>query len=291
MEALVIRPLGRFDLRQSTAFGFGQREAAITSDLMRLAFVLDGYERQVGVAVRQRDDGSLLLDVAGEASPDQVRAQVARVLSVDVDATGYDELGERHPLVGAAQRARPGLRPPLFHSAYEAAAWAVLSARRPARQMAQLRDRLAAAFGAEPDVAGVRVPAFPTPRQLLGVAAFPALSADKVERLHGVARAALDGGLDTDALRRLPPEDALATLRELDGIGPFYAELILVRALGHTDVLPTREPRLLEVVGRLSSAGRPLTPHELADVAEGWRPWRTWVCVALRAAGPELVAA
>ena len=40
-----------------------------------------------------------------------------------------------------------------------------------------------------------------------------------VRRLHGLAEAALDGRLETSALRELPEADALARLQELPGIG------------------------------------------------------------------------
>jgi DNA-3-methyladenine glycosylase II len=291
-----ITPVGRFDLKQSLTFGFGQREAATDiaqAPTMSLGFVLDGYDDQVGVVVSQQPSGALTVDIAGARleSRDAARGQVARVLSIDVDATGWDALGERDELVGALQRARPGLRPPLFYSAYEALAWAVLSARRPRQQMAKLRADLSAVHGATMDVAGQQILVLPTPRQLLSVLSFPGLSAEKIERLHGVARAALDGRLDTAELRSLPTDEAAARLRTLDGIGPFYAELVIVRALGHTDVLPSAEPQLLALAGELAGAGRALTPAELdAYGREHWTPWRTWACVAVRAAGPALLA-
>jgi DNA-3-methyladenine glycosylase II len=288
MRGMEITPIGRFDLTQSINFGFGQRTAEADATLMRLGFVLDGYDTQVGVAVAQLASGRLRLEVAGTDHLDAVRSQVARVLSVDVDATGWDELGARDELIGALQRARPGLRPPLFYSAYEALAWAVLSARRPRRQMARLRDELSTVHGATFDVGGQPVAVLPTPRQLLAVEAFPGLSPEKVDRLHGVARAALEGSLDTAELRSLPVDEATARLRQLAGIGPFYAELVIVRALGHTDVLPSTEPLLLGLSGELVGAGRPLAPAELSGYAERWTPWRTWACVAVRAAGPML---
>jgi DNA-3-methyladenine glycosylase II len=206
------------------------------------------------------------------------------VLSVDVDGSGYDALGVRDELVGLLQRARPGLRPPLFHSAYEAACWAVLSARRPAAQMARVRDRLARAHGRVLTVAGAEVPAFPAPAQLLAVREFPGLLPEKVSRLHVLAEAALAGELDTDALRGQDPPEAAARLQRLPGIGPFYAELVTVRALGHTDVLPTAEVGAAEIAGALLD--RRLDAAGLAALAGAWSPWRTWVCVALRAAGP-----
>ena len=294
MTGTQLTPRGRFDLGQSITFGFGQRDAAELPDPtgpMRLGFVLDGYDEQVGVAVSQLSSGSLALDVTGGSDLAAVQRQVARVLSVDVDSTGWDRLGVDDPLIGALQRARPGLRPPLFYSAYEALAWAVLSARRPRQQMSRVRRDLSAAHGTTFEVAGRPVPVLPTPRQLLDVPEFPGLTLEKVERLHGVARAALEGRLDTDELRSLPVDEATARLRTLAGIGPFYAELAIVRALGHTDVAPSTEPQLLALAGELLGTGRPTTAAELHERAEHWRPWRTWACIAIRAAGPIVLEA
>jgi DNA-3-methyladenine glycosylase II len=283
---------GRFDLRQSIGFGFGQRAAGSDEHgkpaVMRLAFVLDGYRQQVGASVEQLSSSWLRVEPVGDGDATAVLAQVARVLSLDVDARGWDELGTLDPLIGRLQAARPGLRPPLFYSAYEALVWAVLSARRPATQMAQVRERLAARHGATLQVAGQASHVVPTPEQLLAVDAFPGLSAEKIRRLHGVAAAALEGRLDTATLRALDPSVAAAHVRGLDGIGPFYSELVVIRALGHTDVLPNNEPRLLDTVGALLGTGRPLTPDELALAAAGWTPWRTWAAVAARAGAAQL---
>src|SRR4051794_31720795 len=88
---------GRFDLEQSIGFGFGGREPGGGS-VMRLAFCLDGYTEQVAAAVTQPSAQVLHVEVLGEAEPRRVADHVARVLSVDVDATGYDALGARDPV-------------------------------------------------------------------------------------------------------------------------------------------------------------------------------------------------
>jgi DNA-3-methyladenine glycosylase II len=278
---------GSFDLRQTVGFGFGQRSAASAGPL-RMAFCVDGLEEQVGTVVSSPSAGVVRIVVEGGAAPDRIVSQVGRILSVDVDGTGYDALGRTDELVGRLQRARPGLRPPLFHSAYEALCWAVLSARRPAAQMAELRTRLSRAHGRVFQLDGVEVVAFPTPDQLLAVAEFPGLPEVKVRRLHAVAEVARDGRLDTDALRGLDPLVAAAELQQLPGIGPFYSELVTVRALGHTDLMPAAEVGAAEIAGRL--VGRDLDAVGLAELARSWSPWRTWVCVALRAAGPAALA-
>jgi DNA-3-methyladenine glycosylase II len=44
--------------------------------------------------------------------------QIARILSVDVDVTGWLAAGQADPVLGRLQAEYPGLRPVLFHSPY-----------------------------------------------------------------------------------------------------------------------------------------------------------------------------
>jgi DNA-3-methyladenine glycosylase II len=293
-----LQPRGAFSLRESALFGFGQRmrpagvgaQAPEFDGVMRLAFCVDGdYEQQAGVELRQ-DGAGVHGTVHGGADPAAVERQVARVLSLDHDATGYDRLGDRDPVIARAQAAAPGLRPPLFHSPYEAAVWAVLSARRPGWQMDRVRTALGRAHGRVFDLAGVELPALPTPSALLRLTGFDGIEAPRLERIQGVARAAADGLLDAGTLGAMDPDDALAAVQRIKGIGPFYAQLIVVRATGVTDVLPTGEPRVLETAGRLYGDGTPLDLETFTGIAEAWRPWRTWCSVLLRSAGSRVPA-
>jgi len=154
--------------------------------------------------------------------------------------------------------------------------------------MKQVRQRLSEGHGATFTVAGQTLAAFPTPAQLLAVSEFPGIPSVKIERLHGVARAALDGWLDTDALRVLDPETALADLQRIGGIGPFYANLIFVRATGVTDNLPADELRVRELAAQLYDLPAVPSVAEFATLAEKWAPWRTWIVVLIRAAAGRL---
>ncbi len=282
-----IEPSGPFSLQESATFGFGQREAAAYDGVMRLAFCVDGYRDQVGVAVRQ-DDNGVHAWVQGHFDLGRVRSQVARVLSLDHNGQEFEEVGRRDPVVGRLQAVAPGLRPPLFYSPYEAAAWAVLSARRPAAQMAELRRRLSEAHGRSFQVADEPLWAFPTPEQMLAVDSFPGLPEVKLRRLHGIASAALEGRLDAGLLRAMAMDEAMTELRRLDGIGPFYSALVMVRATGLADVLPTEEPKFKALVGDLYGLAAPPDIEQLTAIAEPWRPFRTWVAVLVRAAAHRL---
>ena len=288
-ETFTIVPRGPFSLAEAIGFGFGQRDAT-GDDVMRLAFCLDGYQHQAGVEVRQDAAGVHgTVHGPGGTDLDVVRQQVARVLSLDYDAAGFLRAGERDPVLGSIQKAAPGLRPPLFYSPYEAAAWAVLSVRRPPKLMMAVRERLGRAHGAVFDLAGQQLAALPTPDQMLRLESFPGIALDRMQRLHGVARAAQEGRLDAGHLLALGPEEAMVRLREIPGIGPFYSALIVIRGTGFADVLPVGEPKLLTLVERLYNRPGPVSDEELRALAEAWKPFRTWAGVLIRAAAQRVL--
>jgi DNA-3-methyladenine glycosylase II len=282
---------GPFSLRAAAGFGFGPDEGRPPPfDLaMRLAFPVDGGSGYAGVVARQpAEDGPVELEIQlhGEATADLVTRQVARILSLDHDGDAFLALGERDPVLGRLQRAHPGQRPVLFHSPYEAAAWSVISARRPSAQAAVTRRRIAAELGAEFTLAGQPIAAFPQPDALLGIEAGPGLPEEKVARLHGIARAALDGDLDVGRLHELGPDRAYDEVQRLRGIGPFYAGLIVLRAAGFADaMLRVPEAKGLAHAQRYYGFDHTPTQAEFAGLAERWRPFRTWAIVLIRVAG------
>jgi DNA-3-methyladenine glycosylase II len=210
------------------------------------------------------------------------RAQVERILSLDVDGSGFPAVGERDPVVGRLQKRYPGLRPIGFWSPYEAAAWTIIGHRIRIRQAAAIKARMAAQLG-EPVTFGERViHAFPSPARLASLDSFPGLIGRKPEWLRSVAIAALDGQLDAARLRGLPRETALKELKKLPGIGDFSSGLILLRGACDPDAVAYHEPRLALAVRDAYGLHGPATPEQLTEISDAWRPYRTWVTVLLR---------
>ena len=154
--------------------------------------------------------------------------------------------------------------------------------------MAEVRRCLSEAHGRTFEVGGQRLAALPTPEQLLEVHRFPDISEVKLRRLHGVAVAATEGRLDAARLCAGGLEAGIVDLRKLEGIGPFFAALIMTRGSGLADVLPTEEPKLKALVATLYGLAAPPGVEELVAIAEAWRPLRTWAEVLIRAAGNRL---
>ncbi|WP_028655927.1 DNA-3-methyladenine glycosylase 2 family protein [Nocardioides sp. J54] len=197
-------------------------------------------------------------------------ARMRALLDADADPVAIDAHLGADPALAPLVAARPGLRVPGHVDGGEVAVRAVLG-----QQVTVVAARTAAARL----VAGHGRPVTTTVDGLTHL--FPAAAAvaaldpsslrmprARGRALTGLAAALADGDLVLD---RGPDRGELREqLLALPGIGPWTADYIALRALGHPDVwLPT------DVGVRNALAGRPP-----AD-PERWRPWRSYALLHL----------
>ena len=274
---ITLHPRGPFSLTAAATFAedFPGTRADGPPKALRYAWAVDGDWRTVQVTVRQDDDA--IHAELGDQPPAKLARQAARdlqqILSLDVDGTDFAALGERDDVVKALQRRFPGLRPVLFYTPYEAAAWTIIGQRIRMTQAAMLKERLSDELGTSG--------AFPAPALLAQLSApQPGLTDRKVGQLRTLATAAQDGALTRERLRAMTHDDGLKHLQQLPGIGPFSAELILIRGAGHPDALPDHDTRLDDAI---HSAYRTSDDSAIHRITESWRPYRAWVALLLRA--------
>ena len=287
LARFTLEPLGPFSLREAAHFWGGFTPAAhagfTEKDHLHMAFPIEAGWALVGVCVREQN-GSITADVYAETPVDleRVRQQTARILSLDIDGRAFPEVGVRDPVIGALQRQHPGLRPVCFYSPYEAATWAIISHRIHMQQASAVKARLADALGETVSIHGESMQAFPGPQRLLELQEFRGLFGAKPANLRAIALAALNGDLDAAYLRSLPDDQALASLRQLPGIGVFGAQLILLRGAGHPDYLTLAEPRVRHAVTLAYGLDHEATDADLERISEAWRPYRMWTSFLLR---------
>lgn len=214
---------------------------------------------------------SLALDDVADVQAAVQRTR--RLLDLDCDpATVRDHLGA-DPLLAPLVAARPGLRAPGHPDGTELLVRAVLGqqvsvagARTLARRIVEQHgEPLAEAVGgvshlfpAAATIAGLSPQDFAMPRSR---------GAALIEACAHVAdgRIVLDAGSD-----RAETVDAL---QRLQGIGPWTAGYVAMRALGDPDVfLPTD----LGVRHALAALGADTSARAVAVQAERWRPWRSY---------------
>jgi AraC family transcriptional regulator, regulatory protein of adaptative response / DNA-3-methyladenine glycosylase II len=196
-------------------------------------------------------------------------AACRRLLDLDADPRSVDTALGTDQLLAPLVRTTPGRRAPGHVDAHELAFRAVLgqqvslaAARRLAAELAGLcGDRLSSPAGSVTHV-------FPT--------AAAVADAD-LERIGmpGSRRATLRALADALAGGRIAlgpgadPVEAERRLLELRGVGPWTAAYVRMRGLGDPDVLLVTD---LGIRHALAALGVPRP----ADVADRWRPWRSY---------------
>lgn len=274
-------PKGPFSLAAANErFGGWVEQQAGELPAVAMAFAVEGSWLPAAVIVRQSADGEVHGDVRSPGPADPAWRQALAVLSLDVDGTGFPAVGEADPVIGGLQARYPGLRPVLFHSPYEAAASFVIGHRISIAQGRAIRRRIATELGAAIDTPAGMVHAFPPPSDLLRFEALPGVPMAKIDRLHGVAQAALDGVLDRERLRALPEAEALAALRRIPGIGPFFAQGILTRGAGLVDAV-TDDEVSKQALQRAYELPGPPTAKNVTEITDRWSPFRMWGLVLL----------
>ncbi|MFN2568529.1 MAG: DNA-3-methyladenine glycosylase [Candidatus Dormibacteria bacterium] len=274
-------PRGPFDLATENEYFGGWPPLPADDRAVAMAFPVEGWERSAAVILRQFSDGEVSGEVHGAAGhAERAWNQALAILSLDVDGTGFAEVGRRDPIIGRAQQAFRAVRPVLFHSPYEAAAGLILGHRISIRQARATREIMAQLLGDEVTVGAHTMHAFPKPQILEEMTSFPSVSQEKVQRLNGIGHAARQGMLDRGRLRAMPVEQALAELRTLEGVGPFTAQGVLFRGAGLVDDITDDETTAEAVQLAYGLHTRP-THDEVLGMAENWRPFRTWCLVLL----------
>jgi DNA-3-methyladenine glycosylase II len=282
-----IEPLGRFSLAaaQDFAGGFAAGIGAHgTATGLLMTFPVEGWRDSAAVDVWQSADGRIHGEAHGSDDLETVRRQAARSLSLDHDGRGWADVGERDPVLGALQAQYDWLRPVCFYSAYEAATSFVIGQRISMRQARAIKDRLAESYGDPIEIGDQTVRPFPRPQRLLDVPSVTGLAQVKVERLHDLAQAAIDGILDTERLRLLPETEALAQLQALPGVGPWTASAILLRGCGVADAVPTVDDISRNAVAAIYGLPEPPDDATWTTISDVWRPYRMWATVLLHMA-------
>lgn len=283
---IIPRPDG-FDLPETIALitRFWAISARGDAGGLDLAFALDDSWDPVGVHLSQHG-AELRVDILANpehAGDDEIRRHLERILGLKLEIERFSEIGERDQVVGQLQRENPMARPVSFSTAWEAAVWSILSQRTRRMQAVAIKRRLSEAHGhAVVCPNGSVIHGFPGPQAIRGLTEIQGISLQRVEWLRGLADAALQGALDCTQLAGLSQSDGSAALRAIPGIGPFSAELILARGAGNPDIFPMHEPILHGMMSRLYGVDDAARHKE---IAESWRPYRSWVSFLLRIGG------
>jgi AraC family transcriptional regulator of adaptative response / DNA-3-methyladenine glycosylase II len=207
----------------------------------------------------------------------RVATGVRRVFDLDADPATIARVLSADPLLRGAVRARPGLRVPGAWQPWEIAMRAIVGQQVSVQAATTIVGRIVERAGeavATPFDRLTRI--FPAPAEVVaadlsGIGMPGARVATLVRFAEGLA----DGRIRLDAAA--PLEETVRALCAIQGIGPWTAEYIALRALGEPDAFPAGDLGLRKAIGN----GTPAPEKEVAAAAEAWRPWRGYAAMYL----------
>ncbi len=179
--------------------------------------------------------------------------------------------------LGLLAAPNPGLRVPGTFDGFELAVRAVLGQQITVKSATTLAARLAQRFGTPLADAPVGLTLlFPSAEAIAACAprdiAALGIIAQRARALVQLARAVAAGTLPLHAGADVAT--TVAALREIDGIGPWTAQYIAMRALRWPDAFPSGDIAVMKAL-------RASSPAAALAAAEAWRPWRSYAVMHL----------
>jgi DNA-3-methyladenine glycosylase II len=289
-----VRPPWPFRLtRRSGMDGLSPVRRGVLHRLLHECDDAQGHEQPIHLRVAQLSSGVVLIGArAADRGPaERAITRMRRALGVDLDLRAFHDEYSRDPLIGAAVRANPALRPPGRPDPFEALAWAVTEQLIEYERAAAIQRRMVAALGRRDSAVGLRNS--PSATVLAGTA--PArlesfdLSAGRAIALVKVAREVASGRVEVGALDPGVQEAGWRRLRATPGIGSWTVEILALTGQGRLDQIPAGDLGLIKLVGRLLSGGDPWARAEEQQVRDFFARFGRWkglaASYALRAVG------
>ena len=176
-------------------------------------------------------------------------------------------------------RACPGLRVPGAFNGFELGLRAILGQQITVKAATTVACRFAAAFGER-----IATPFQELDRLTPSPARIARASVDDIARLGivsararsiiALAQAQVSGELSLESGAHHNPDEMIARLAELPGIGQWTAHYIAMRALHWPDAFPKED-----IVVRNNLGG--VTAKEAEEISQAWRPWRSYAVLHL----------
>jgi DNA-3-methyladenine glycosylase II len=221
-------------------------------------------------------DETVTLTLAAEA--------VSRWWRVEQDPSELDDIAVRDPIFGALLARLHGARAPLMPSPFECLVWAILGQQITLAFAYKMKRALVERYGASLEYEGQTYWLFPEAGRL--AEADPAdlreiqFSRQKSDYVRSLAALVAEDRIPWEQLAAAPADEAISGLTALRGVGRWTAEYVLMRGLGHPDVIPAADVGLQTAIARAYDLGRKATEQLIRALAVEWKPRRSHAAFA-----------
>ncbi len=211
---------------------------------------------------------------------DQVESKVNALLNLQLDLRPFYRIASRNdPVLTQLVLKLKGLKSPRTETVFEALVDSIIEQQISLDVARVLQLRLIKRFGERVKIDNAIYYAFPQPASLSKATIEEmrnlGLSIRKAEYIRDSAKAVVEGRIDLESFRgRSSPEDIIEELTNLRGIGPWTAELVMIRGMGRFDAIPADDVGIKRTISRFYFDGKATSASQVRSLASKWGKWR-----------------
>jgi DNA-3-methyladenine glycosylase II len=201
------------------------------------------------------------------------------VFNLDFDINSFYHDVENDMTMRQIAKQLYGLKNPTTPTVFESLVDSIVEQQISIKVAITIEHRLAKKFGGHIDIDGKTYFAFPTPQNIaaanINEIQQVGLSMRKAEYILNAAKLIAESKLDLEQLKCNPnPEQIIAELDEIRGIGIWTAELTMLRGMQRLDAFPADDFGIRRVISRYYCGGKPIKTAEARKIAEAWGRWK-----------------
>ncbi len=201
------------------------------------------------------------------------------IFNLDFDLQSFYEDVKNDQTMQQITRQLYGLKNPTTPTVFEALADSIVEQQISIKVAQIIEVKLAKKFGETLTLNGDTYYAYPTPQSMACASIEEirncGLSQRKAEYIREAAKLIAEGKLDLEHLKNNKiPEQIIAELDEIRGIGVWTAELTMLRGMQKLDALPADDFGIRRVISRYYCGGKPIKSAEAREIAKSWGKWK-----------------
>lgn len=201
------------------------------------------------------------------------------IFNLDFNLTSFYRDVENDPAMHQITQQLYGLKNPTTPAVFESLVDSIVEQQISIKVARTIEERLAKKFGDQLTIDGESYFAFPTPQNIADASISEiqqvGLSMRKAEYIQQAAQLIVNGKLDLEQLKNNPnPDQIIAELDEIRGIGVWTAELTMLRGMQKLDALPADDFGIRRVISKYYCGGKPIKTAEAREIAKAWGKWK-----------------
>ena len=201
-------------------------------------------------------------------------ARVRAMFGLDDDSVAAEVHLGADPVIGSLVRSRPGLRVVGGWDRFETAVRVIVGQQVSVAGATTITGRIAERYGAPlPGAAMGLRRLFPTPDRLVQMDPDGlGMPGARVATISAVASAVIDGRLDLSCASGI--NTTREQLLDLPGVGPWTADLVMMRAVRDPDAFPAGDLGIRRAIARITGSESDPSESAVREMSEAWRPHR-----------------